>query len=342
MQCTTDELYWPAESARRHLYRHIQNLWRKELDRPPGFRTNKKTGAVEQLPNLLPASDQPFPWETSNFLSADAAAYARARAGEVATLGGSLDPVRLERNLLSSMPLAFNVFGHLRQRPALLALVLRDVTGLPITGVHQDPLSCGGANVDGGVECEWAPAKAQRAEFLGDRTAFDAMVVVDLEDGMTRFLGIEVKYTEPFSPLPKGFDAETVWCRYESVVKDDPVSSAEAVKGLFKSGQTWQLTRQLLLTSRLRREPLWDTGHAVVLCTEEDKRAAAAVDVVRRALGPNDLFLPRITLEALAKSVADHGDADDREWVARLLRRYVDPGFTRARRDCNAISSPPG
>src|SRR3712207_3818575 len=55
----------------------------------------------------------PEEWR-SNFLSREAADYAEGRAGEVQREGGQLETTRLFTNMLSSMPLAFSVFGHLR------------------------------------------------------------------------------------------------------------------------------------------------------------------------------------------------------------------------------------
>ena len=96
--------------------------------------------------------------------------------------GGSLDPVRLRRNLLSSMPLCFNLFGSLRAEPAFLTLFQRVF----------DPAAT--RIVD--VICEYAPQPPK--DYLDDRTAFDAVVFYETSTG-PRFMGIETKYTEPFS-----------------------------------------------------------------------------------------------------------------------------------------------
>ena len=53
----------------------------------------------------------PGEWR-SNFLSGEAADYAERRAGEVQHEGGQLETTRLFTNMLSSMALAFSIFGH--------------------------------------------------------------------------------------------------------------------------------------------------------------------------------------------------------------------------------------
>ena len=78
-----------------------------------------------------------------NFLTSEAYAHAKERIKEVNRLGGTLEPDRLRRNLLSSMPLAFNFFGALRTVPAFLELA--QALWLPEAAAIID------------VQCEWSP-----------------------------------------------------------------------------------------------------------------------------------------------------------------------------------------
>src|SRR6478736_2606003 len=56
-----------------------------------------------------------------NFLHPSAFAHAELRAKEVQLEGGSLQSKRLFHNMLSSMPLCFNLFGAMRSEPEFLA-----------------------------------------------------------------------------------------------------------------------------------------------------------------------------------------------------------------------------
>ena len=105
-----------------------------------------------------------------NFLSREAAEYAEVRAGEVQREGGQLETTRLFTNMLSSMPLAFSVFGHLRAHRTAAVRLLGDL--LDIDVAELVPVQVGSRAIDG-IECEWAP---DRGEHLDDRTAFDAVV----------------------------------------------------------------------------------------------------------------------------------------------------------------------
>jgi hypothetical protein len=97
--------------------------------------------------------------------------------------GGVFDPVRLRRNMLSSQALCFNASGFLRNHFDPLGGLLGDLLPLEIEAIER-------------VECEWAPPAP---EHLGDRTAFDAYIEYRDERGRRCFLGVETKYTEPFS-----------------------------------------------------------------------------------------------------------------------------------------------
>jgi hypothetical protein len=95
-----------------------------------------------------------------NFLTPAAHLHAKERAPAVRATGGTMETDRLFRNLLSSMPLCFNIFGSLGTHPAfgrlLRSLVDRDA---------EEAVE---------VQCEWAPQPP--SEHLGDKSAFDALL----------------------------------------------------------------------------------------------------------------------------------------------------------------------
>jgi Transposase, Mutator family/PD-(D/E)XK nuclease superfamily len=81
------------------------------------------------------------------------------------------------------MPLAFNVFGALGAHPEFICLFRRVFDNRAIA--IED------------VTCEWSPRP--KGLYLSDNTAFDAAVRYLDADGHRCLLGVEVKYTEPFS-----------------------------------------------------------------------------------------------------------------------------------------------
>ena len=107
---------------------------------PPAGTWRGKT-----LGNYLPAGDR-----RSNFLSDEAAEYATARVDVVRREGGQLAATRLYQNMLSSMPLCFSVFGHLRAHPTAAVQLMRPLLGRDI--VELISLRVGDRLIDG---VEW-------------------------------------------------------------------------------------------------------------------------------------------------------------------------------------------
>ena len=116
-----------------------------------------------------------------NFLTPDIFQLARQRA---AAGTGAVEEFRLMRNMLSSQPMAFNLFGKLALNHDLATELVRALWGAHVKRVTD-------------VRFEWAPQPAD--EYLDDRTAFDVFIEYEGDGGHAGFIGIEVKLTEPFS-----------------------------------------------------------------------------------------------------------------------------------------------
>jgi hypothetical protein len=233
-----------------------------------------------------------------NFYSTPVAMYAKERAVEVAREGGTLAPDRLRRNMLSSMPLCFNLFGALRDDRPTLSQLLREGLEIPV-GEVQD------------VVCEWAPPKH---EHLGDRTAFDCFIPLSSTAGESSFLGIETKYTEPFSPK----------------VHDRPsYREASAASGWFLDGApdtlrdrfTNQLWRNALLTTSLSRQGSFGDGWSVILVLDADDRAREARAILDSHL-TTDARIRWSTYEWLVDVAAGMPPLEG--WARWFRDRYLD------------------
>jgi hypothetical protein len=124
-----------------------------------------------------------------NFLNQEIHAVAKSRA----ELGnGAVDEFRLMRNMLSSQPMCFNLFGPLVKDLDLATRLARTLWGHRIDRVTK-------------VLIEWAPSP--KNEYLDDCTAFDAFMEYERKDGALGFVGIETKLTESFSE--KHYDKPT-------------------------------------------------------------------------------------------------------------------------------------
>ncbi len=115
--------------------------------------------------------------------------------------GETFDVPRLCGDLLSSMPMAFNLFGeasrHEESKQALSTLLAPGSTG----------------SVE--IVFEWSPQR-RSDKYTGDRTAFD--VALQIGTGPKTVVGIETKYHEHAQPEKKPnakqqsrYTAQTMW-----------------------------------------------------------------------------------------------------------------------------------
>lgn len=285
-------LHIPFDSARTARYRALQSWYREEvLGVQPG-RDRRGRLIASMLPEEALVERPGL-----NFITPEAAAYASERAGEVLKAGGTLDEDRLRRNMLSGMPMCFNIFGSLRDHLDLPAL-LNDAFELDISSID-------------GVECEWAP---DRTAHLNDRTAFDAFVTYRDSSGHSCFLAIETKYTEPFGQ--KVYDSQL----YRQVTAGSGYFREGASEHLVgrATNQMWRMT--MLAASMLHRGE-FDGGAVAVLSLADDRQAHVAVHGVRAQV-VDERFVKFVSLEDLVQ-VASHHDGL-RKWSSDFVTRYLD------------------
>ena len=250
-----------------------------------------------------------------NLLSPEAARYAHARVRVVRDEGGQLEPERLFTNMLSSMPLAFSVFGHLRAHRVAAAQVLTRLLGVPVAGFERVQVA---RRVLDGIECEWAP---DRREHLRDGSAFDAVVAARLANGTRLLVAVETKYVDSFS---RDAPDEEKDAKYRAFCEDFGMAA-----GAFdRLGRypTRQLLRNVLLTESVRRGgsaggPTWDAATTLVLARDDDRGARDVVDRLaadRGSLPTRVLFRGHGDLADAAGAVPELG-----EWAGLFRRRYL-------------------
>lgn len=281
-----------SDSARTARYRALQSWYRQEvLGVLPG---RNRRGRV--IASMLP-EEALIERPGLNFITPEAGANASKRAGEVSRTGGTLDEDRLRRNMLSSMPMCFNVFGSLREHPDLPQL-LSEVFELDVFSIDL-------------VECEWAP---ERTAHLHDRTAFDAFVAYKDSSGQSCLLAIETKYTEPFSQ--KEHDSQL----YRQVTAGSGYFREGASERLIgrATNQMWRMT---MLGASMMNRGDFESGTVAVMSLADDRRARAAVDGVRAEV-VDETFVKFAPLEDLVETAKRYQGL--RGWGIDFATRYLD------------------
>jgi len=237
-----------------------------------------------------------------NFLCSEVAHYVEQRAPLVLAEAGSLDEDRLWRNLLSSMPLCFNLFGKLRAAPEAAARLLTRTTNLDVAEIEE-------------IEVEWTP---EGPALLRDKTAFDAFVSYRTRTGHRGFFAVETKYTEPFSR--KVYDKP----RYREVTSWPEARFRPGAAGVLRGIETNQLWRNALLAAAVRREFDFDEGRVLLVALQDDPHISHAMEIVAGVHEDPQTLIQVTPLESLIGAARQ--EADLAAWARDFERRYLDLG----------------
>ena len=164
--------------------RRLQSIYRYEIGEEIRPYTDRY-GNVHYYGNYISNGENPKEGCWKNFLTEYAFNHAKDRV-EHKKKYETIEGDRLFNNLLSSQPMAFNLFCPLRQMrkesPETATKVIKAaLPGYPIHIVTE-------------VELEFIPEN--HMELTGDKSAMDAIIRFEDEHGKEGFIAIETKYSE--------------------------------------------------------------------------------------------------------------------------------------------------
>ncbi len=273
--------------------RVLQSMWRESQGYPMGAHRGHPMG-----------SRLPMPWarETlANYLTEAIRGVFRA---EVLDKSKSTQQVfqapRIFRNLLSSQPLCFNLFGELQQDLALATRVMQDLAPARIAQVTD-------------IGFEYSPGRDD-PQYTDDRSAFDVYLEFETPRNGSGFVGIEVKYSEPLARR-----AAPHRPRYDEVAAEMGCFEAERLEEL-KAPPLEQIWRDHLLAGSLRFQDGFDDGFFAFAYPRGNRRCASAVSRYRECLRICDTFV-EWHLEDIVASIEAH---TDETWIQEFFDRYLD------------------
>ena len=281
---------------RRRMRRH-QSWYREEiLGSPCGVGPRKNSEQL--LGNMLtPEAGK----SGKNFLNDEIHQVAKDRLAE----GGSgVEAYRLLHNMLSSQPMCFNLFGPLVRDLKLATTLWRQLLGDQVAKVEM-------------VAIEWAPKPP--AEYLDDKTAFDAFVEYRRPDGKLAFIGIETKLAEPFSPTKHDRP------QYRNLMTPESpwLLDSKSREGLLANNQLW---RNHLLAVAMLRHPQseYASGQVMLVRHPEDDPCQKRVTRYRKFLrSGDDSFIDQPLDELVSQwqsAVPEHA----RSWLESFRLRYLE------------------
>jgi len=272
--------------------RVLQALWRVEEGYPIGHHRGREIGSCLAMP---------WAEETlANFLDDDI----RDVVTEVLHHHSGPDRRVIERrrlfsNLLSSQPLAFNLFAHLKLDTALATRAFSALTEGRIANVTA-------------VEFEFSPGRGDD-RYTGDNSAFDVYIKFDTPAGLPGFAGVEVKYHENLEDKPARHRA-----RYDEVARQMGIFTRESYPSL-RLAPLQQIWRDHLLCGAHRTADAFSDGLFIFLNPQGNDACNRAVSAYSRGLTAVDTFV-HLTLEDLVSTLHTFTKS---AWLDRFADRYT-------------------
>lgn len=239
----------------------------------------------------------------SNFLGTAIFEVARRRM----RAAPGVEPFRCMADMLSSQPMCFNMFGPLVEDTDLATALMRTLVD-DLRRVIE-------------VHIEHAPSP--RAEYLGDRTAFDVFVGYERSDGTRAFVGAEVKLAEDCSDDTGASD------RYWELTRAAGAPWRSDAHDRLDEPGTRHLWRNHLLVEALRRHPAepYDNGRLAVVYHPADNHTAGVVHEYETTLrDPAASFAGWSLDHVLEQWRTADVQQSHKDWLDRLAVRYLDLG----------------
>jgi hypothetical protein len=288
----------PLDPRFRSAARLLQALWREDRGLPIGSYVSEDGKRRKLGSRISEAAGK----GGGNFLAPEIAHTARREAA-YREVGALIDAERLATNLLSSMPLAFNLlapWAHSLERASSYLIEL-----LPaFTGSARQLLF------------EHSPGRGN-PKFTGDFTAFDALVRYADGQGHTGFVAFEVKYSEAMrEPVPE-------LKPHYSELSDASGLYVDPAAATLRTNPLQQLWREHLLAQSMIGNGLYDEGYLVVIAPALNyhvQDAAEAYQAQLREPADGKIRFVNLTLEDVIEVIR----LSDPAHAEALHHRYCD------------------
>jgi hypothetical protein len=290
----------PTDQRFRAAARLLQALWREDRGLVIGHYLNGQGKRVRLGSRITPVAGR----QGENFLSPDIATLVR-RECLFREIGALLEVDRLQTNLLSSMPMTFNLFAPLK-------------VNLRNAARFIDELFPGFMAECKAVRFEHSPGRGD-PRYTADHSAFDVCLYGLSATGDRVFVAFEIKYSETgFEPIPERFSprhfaiAEQAGLLLET---EDPTIALNPVQ---------QLHREHCLAQSILDNDKADAGIFVLLAPSLNHLVQDMGVTYARKLAPSAAGKVRFETVTLERSIHALASIGLITHAQKLFGRYAD------------------
>lgn len=241
-----------------------------------------------------------------NFHFSETFEYAKERV-EGKSKVETIDKYRLFNNLLSSMPMAFNIFHPLmmikKKYPDEIAGILQHV--FPGLDIHQ---------VDD-IKIEFIPEPIKN--YTNDKTAMDAAIHYSDAEGNKYIIAIEVKYTDSLGSN-EASDKESKFI----IAKESGVFTTLGLAQV--KSVCPQIYRNFLLTEKYRMVHELTDSYSVVLAPKDHPTTLEEIKSLKNHLKRNYKYkIDSYPLEDFMDALYEVCPHEYLEWIGSFKERYL-------------------
>ena len=210
---------------------------------------------------------------------------------------------RIWNNLLSSQPLAFNLFGELKINKELTTTIFKKL--YPERNLKRVTA----------IEFEYSPGRKNQ-KYTGDSSAFDVFIEYETVKDKKGFFGIEVKYAEDLNDEPS-----THKNTYETISSASGIFEMTNINRL-KEKPIQQIWRDHILTlSLFVTNNDYEIGDFIYLYPSENLNCKSGIEKYKSTFKESiENYFKPLTIEKLVETIKIH--CSDK-WIIDFENRYL-------------------
>lgn len=223
----------------------------------------------------------------------------------------TIDEYRLFNNLLSSQPMAFNLFCPLIQ-------MLKEGKDELATRIVQSTFP--DFNIGQVTEIELEYLHTDVENYLNDRTAMDAIIRYTDTEGLSRFIAIETKYTDVL-----GTNSATHTDKQKALIKELGFFKPESEAALLNDEKSIsQIYRNFLLSECYRiKEPAHEC-YSIVLSPKDHPTTEEEVSSLQQELKPEYQYkIQAVSLEDFVERILKVCPSEESKPFIWFKNRYL-------------------
>ncbi len=283
--------------------RSLQSLVRFEMKEKPGIgpmqNSHDSLGNPTYYGNMLTNGEK----SGKNFILSATFQYALKRV-ENKTKKETIDAYRLFNNMLSSMPMCFNLFHPL--------MLMKNTHPESLNNMINKAFKRWNISIENVDEI--------KIEFVSenyeDKSAMDAAIIFS-SNGKKYLMAIETKYVEPLgSNKASNNEAKAKLAESLGIFTDSGIE-------YIKQGCT-QIYRNFLLTEFVRQEQGFKDSYSVILSPSENKTSDSEILELKSYLKPEFHYkLIKYDLEDFLETIKEECPVGYKPWLNDFYNRYL-------------------